>query len=497
MSDNNNNGNGKSAPSASSVNKYKVKPVEKVLENPSNMDEPAKRKSFLKSVSDDSSKFIHGIQHSVSISLQKAKSVKVKFKFHAPELPDEDDFIQLRKKLSKFVKLASWCFDSSVENFPIGGAIGLGMTIFSCILISGAMYRIRSIVLMYDTEGVVLQYFGYYVFGIVFFIAVHSAVFLHGISVGVVETERELCGNTKAGNCCFYSCCCCCRKKSKCGICCKIVEKFAQRSCQLIWALLGTVLLLAMYIVGLAMFLVSTLTTSTSYGLTYSCGLFEALLQKYMKVSQDYIATAKQHLTSTDSVISGILESYSSWNNLKDQYSNSAVGQLGQVSGIAAGGSSSGASISAPRTSYDSTSASASIPRRLSQTTGTSFDPKLSLAQGQSMVQVLNASIYDTEEQLAYYDEQSQVLIQYCRDVSSLYDAFLYILIASIVILFSELLMFAVHTKYFSAWNYEMELMDQENERKQLEKKILQMESLIDKSSSVADNNHSNEHTET
>ena len=45
------------------------------------------------------------------------------------------------------------------------------------------------------------------------------------------------------------------------------------------------------------------------------------------------------------------------------------------------------------------------------------------------MVQVLNASIYDTEGQLVYYEEQSKVVLKYCKDVSSLYDAFLYILI--------------------------------------------------------------------
>ena len=111
------------------------------------------------------------------------------------------------------------------------------------------MYQIRTVVLKYDTEGNVTQYMGYYIFAIIFFIAVHSAVFLHGISVGIIETERELCGKTDAGNCCLNSCCCCCKKKSNLEFCCKILEKFAQRGCQLIWAIIGTVLLLVMYIV--------------------------------------------------------------------------------------------------------------------------------------------------------------------------------------------------------------------------------------------------------
>ena len=384
-------------------------------------------------------------------------------------MPDEDDFKELRNKLSKFVTVASWCFDSSVENFPIGVAIGLGMTIFSCVLISGAMYRIRSVVLEYDTEGVVLQYIGYYVFGIIFFIVVHSAVFLHGISVGIVETERELCGEQMLDTAVSIRVAAV-AKTSKCGFCCKIIEKFAQRGCQLIWAMVGTALLLAMYVVGLVIFLVSTLTASTSYGLTYSCGLFEILLKKYIQISKDYIVTAKLHLTSADNVIAGVLETYSSWNNLQDQYSKSAVGQLGSVSGIAAGGSSTSAGVSPPPSAPSVPSATSSYgSRRLAS--AASFDPEVSLAQGQSMVQVLNASIYDTEGQLVYYEEQSKVVLKYCKDVSSLYDAFLYILIASVLLLFSELVMFSVHTKYFTVWNYEMELMDQENERKKLKDK--------------------------
>ena len=461
-----------------SASKYKVTPSEEISSDGNKGIEdvegqhPGKKKSFFKSITDDTAVFIHEIQNNVSNSIQKATSVKVNFKFHGPELPDEDDFKELRQKLSKVVKVASWCFDSSVENFPIGGAIGLGITIFSCVLISGAVYRIRSVVFDYDTEGVALQYIGYYVFGIIFFIAVHSAVFLHGISVGIVETERELCGKTDAGYCCFNSCCCCCKKHSKCGFCCKILEKFAQRGCQLIWAILGTGLLLAIYVVGLVLFLVSTLTASASYGLTYSCGLFENLLKEYIKVSNDYIAIAKLHLNSADSVISEVLESYSAWNNLQDKYSNSAVGQLGEASGIAAGGTSAGVSPP-PSTPSVSPGAYSYDGRRLASPT--SFDPKVSLAKGQSMVQVLNASIFDTERQLVYYEEQSKVVIKYCKDVSSLYDAFLYILIASVLLLFSELIMFSVHTKYFTAWNYEMELMDQENERKKLERQVALM----------------------
>ena len=84
------------------------------------------------------------MQNNVSNSIQKAASIKVNFKFHGPELLDEDDFKELRNKLSKFVTVASWCFDSS-ENFP-SVAYWPWHDNFSCVLISGAMYRIRSVV---------------------------------------------------------------------------------------------------------------------------------------------------------------------------------------------------------------------------------------------------------------------------------------------------------------------------------------------------------------
>ena len=71
-------------------------------------------------------------------------------------------------------------------------------------------------------------------------------------------------------------------------------------------------------------------------------------------------------------------------------------------------------SVSSATSSYGS--------RRLAS--AASFDPEVSLAQGQSMVQVLNASIYDTEDNS--YEEQSKVVLKYCKDVSSLYDACTY-----------------------------------------------------------------------
>ena len=101
-----------------SISKYKVTPSEEISSGGNNKNEeaqeqqPTKKKSLLKSITDDTAVFIHEMQNNVSNSIQKAASIKVNFKFHGPELPDEDDFKELRNKLSKFVTVASWCFDS-------------------------------------------------------------------------------------------------------------------------------------------------------------------------------------------------------------------------------------------------------------------------------------------------------------------------------------------------------------------------------------------------
>ena len=90
------------------------------------------------------------------------------------------------------------------------------------------------------------------------------------------------------------------------------------------------------------------------------------------------------------------------------------------------------------------------------------FDPEHEIKNGRSIISTLNETIFQSEAQLVYYEEQLEVVEGYCIDFGALYTAFLYILIAAFCLLISELIMFAVHTKYFSSWKYEVLLMEQE-----------------------------------
>ena len=86
-------------------------------------------------------------------------------------------------------------------------------------------------------------------------------------------------------------------------------------------------------------------------------------------------------------------------------------------------------------------------------------DHSSEIENGRTIVSVLNQTIFESEAQLVYYEEQYVVVEKYCYDFASLYDAFYYIVVASLFLLASELIIFAVHTKYFSAWNKVLALM--------------------------------------
>ena len=398
------------------------------------------------------------------------------------DLPDMDDILEDLEEIGAAMKrvatAVAWCFDSSVDNFPIGGLVGLGITITSCMFMSAAMVQISFTIKNYDPSGIARQYLGYYVFAMIFFIGVHSAVFLHGLSTGILETQRECCG-AKAGGSGAGCKCCCCKKRSPCAWFCVLLEKFAQKGCQLVWAIIGTVLLIVIYVIGLVLLLVSTLMTGATFGMTYSCGLFSDLVKQYISIVKDYMAIAKDALGQTDAMMSATLDKYQKWNNVQKQFSDSGVGQVSKVAGF--GEPNFVSSTPQPQTSY----------RMLTPWRGRRlFDPEVEIENGRTIVSVLNQTIFESEAQLVYSEQQYTIVEQYCLDFASLYTAFYYILIASLFLLASELIVFAVHTKYFSAWNYEVQLMEMEQKIADLESKLNGEEDSPQKKGSSKDENN-------
>ena len=88
-----------------------------------------------------------------------------------------------------------------------------------------------------------------------------------------------------------------------------------------------------------------------------------------------------------------------------------------------------------------------------------SVDPEKLLSDGMNVLDVLNVTIIETEKQIQYYAHVSQVMTEVCYDFSSLNNATMYILLGCIVLLLSEVIVFAYHIKSFSDWENEIESM--------------------------------------
>jgi hypothetical protein len=80
------------------------------------------------------------------------------------------------------------------------------------------------------------------------------------------------------------------------------------------------------------------------------------------------------------------------------------------------------------------------------------------IAKGRSIISILNESIFQTESQVQYYSGQLSMAETVCYDYSGLYDHLYLISWGAGLLLISQFIMFAVHYKYFSVWNYEAKL---------------------------------------
>ena len=89
----------------------------------------------------------------------------------------------------------------------------------------------------------------------------------------------------------------------------------------------------------------------------------------------------------------------------------------------------------------------------------TVFNPTESIAEGKSVIWTLNQTIIDTEKQINYYETQLHNSINFCNDYSNIYDSLYMVSIGTVLLLVAHFIIFAVHNKYFTAWNYEMRLL--------------------------------------
>ena len=365
---------------------------------------------------------------------------------HALLQNTEEAVGQFSQDFSRRMKLLTWCYESSVGAWPLGATLGLGITIFGTSLTSLGMYSISELAYKYDESGLVNEYLSYYILASILFIGTHSAVFLHGLSTGILKWQHRCCQKRSASMNCA-----CCEQGRHCACFCRGLEKCAQRGCQVLWALLGTALLFVIYIVGLVLMVASTVTSALSWGLHNSCRIFSGVIDSYIVAVKHYIALAKASLARGDSTMAEVLQQYQDWQNIQTQFSNSGVATLATVVPV-----HTQSTIDAPKPIVFGRRLSGVPPGRML------FDPEHEIKNGRSIISTLNETIFQSEAQIIYYEEQVGVVEGYCVDFGALYTAFLYILVAAFCLLISELIMFAVHTKYFSSWKYEVLLMEQE-----------------------------------
>ncbi len=339
----------------------------------------------------------------------------------------------IQKQCGSWLNAASYIYDVSLDNLPMGAIIGLCITIISTILISSGVNGSSDIILKYNEN--LSSFTNYYYLAMTSFILLHTAIFLHGLSIFILETRREICQIEEAG--CYN---CCKDKNSKLGKRCRCFQKCAQKSAQTVWGVCGTVLIFMFYFFTIAFFVMSLSGTTASYLLNQNCGLFSDMVVQYKNVSMGYINDAKLHVNSADSTALMIMGKYNNCIDVKTRYVDSSFDKMRSLNNYKF--------IEGPEEK--------SLWKPEKPTV--SYNPMEKLAEGRNVLSVLNETIYQTEAQIYYYDTQLSTLQNVCYDYASIYKYLYRITIGAGLLLVSQFIMFAVHYKYFSIWNYEVKL---------------------------------------
>ena len=347
---------------------------------------------------------------------------------------DFKDIMLLSKNKLKFI---SYLFDVSIDNIPWGAILSLIITCIASSIIFSNLLSCQNTVEKYFNISTFTNYLTICLFSI---ILLQLAVLLHGISVCILESSRECCKVKQVG-------CGCQQHSKKCISGCRCCQKCTRIGCQSLWAIFGTMFLLITYVFSLAQVCFSVLSTLSSYLFTQTCHSFSRLIENLISDGYKYIAEAKIYLQQADQTALEFLNKYHEFVNIQEEFTKSALGELNQVS--------SPTFVDNPKKELIIWDKQGEFGRKLTENT---FNPELEIAKGRSFISVLNQTILETETNLVYYESQFENIKEVCFDYSSMYDNFYYIMIGCMMIAFSQLIIFAVHNKYFTIWNYEVKL---------------------------------------
>ena len=366
-------------------------------------------------------------------SNESSDSVKKIYQFFDWDGDGKLEMEDIKNKCGSWLNAISYMYDVSLDNIPLGAIIGLTITIISSILISSGVNNSSAIIFKYNEE--LNNFTNYYYLSLAAFILLHTAIFLHGFSIFILETRREIYQISEVG--CY---CCCKNKKSKLGKDCRCFQKCAQKSVQTVWGVCGTVLMFIFYFFTIAFFVMSLSGTTVSFFLNESCDTFSNMISQYKNISLTYIDEAKLHVNGADSTALMIMGKYNNCMDMKSRYIDSSFGN--------------------ERNSNEYRFIEGPEQKSLwkPEKPPISYNPMDQLAEGREVLAVLNDTIYHTESQIYYYDTQLSVLQNVCYDYASIYNYLYLITIGAGGLLISQFIMFAVHYKYFTVWNYEVKL---------------------------------------
>lgn len=337
------------------------------------------------------------------------------------------------RMLTMIKKVNDW-FDSTVGNFPLGAAISLCITVVGSVMISSGFQTCNVVLSEYNTSMDRNSMYLFVFLGLLNLL--HFFVFVHGALVGWLETSRELFHAKEVG--CF--CGACKDRHSQCGRVCRKVQRCNQVSCQVFWAICGTFMIFCYYTFALGFFTVSTTSTVTAFVLTKACHSYEQLVETNVERTRMYLDQAKEYVGKVNNVTQGILYQYSQLVALQDMAMQ--ANPMEQVNEV-------------PTPTYFE------MPQKRwgrQLVLSKAYDPVAALTQGQSVLATLNQTILHTQERVDVFDSYLKHTVKMCVDYANLYNNLYIISVGSFLLLLSHFLIFGVHCKYFSVWNYEARL---------------------------------------
>ena len=361
------------------------------------------------------------------------------------------ELIKVKKKCGLCFNTLSLLYDHSIDNLPGASIIGCLMTAIAFSYIIMGMNGVNTIIYNYLGESISDEFFNNCITIIFLACVLHLCILLHGFSIFILETSREVCLIKRIG-------CYCCKNKNlrKCCIC---FQTCAQYTTQIVWGIVGTISCLGMYAFSIVLFSVSIAATSTSYFLKHNCEHFSQFASKLRDKSRHYLHIAKYGINTADKTMFRILSQYNAWVNMKDQFLENSMQTLttGKETGQRKIQTISLWKPQQPPRNHNNYFHMRLLSNSNHSDTQT-FNILDELSKGQKVINILNRTIFETEKQITYYDNIFNKSLVVCNDYGNMYEYFNYITIGLCILLVSHLIMSAVHYKYFSVWMYEAKL---------------------------------------